>query len=128
MSRQDSQGTTGAVAAPRSRGFSMTTYYYEVVDEDSDDDLTTVSVARASDDELFEFSLPGIFNDDEPGSLALEDAILARLITDGEATERDRVEPEVSIEEGGEFDDGEDDDDFDDDDFEDDDDDDEEDE
>ena len=67
----------------------MREFFYEVVTEDTADDLTTVSVV-ADDDELFQVSIPGIFRLDEPRSVeALEEAVLARLIQDGEANDDD---------------------------------------
>jgi hypothetical protein len=85
----------------------MRSFFYEVVGEDDEDDLTTVSVCDDDTDELFQFSLHGLFKlDTSLGVNALEDAIMERLIQEGDADEDDALEPMGPIEETGEFDDG----------------------
>lgn len=95
----------------------MQTYFYEVIGEDTEDDLTTVSVVNSADDELSQFSVRGIFRlDTQLGVAALEDAILTRLIQEGDADENDELEQMGPLEESGEFDESDDDDSDDDDD------------
>lgn len=78
---------------------------YEVIAEDTQDDLTTVAVVDDDTDEQWDFSLPGLFRIDTAlGVAALEDAMLARMIAEGDATERDELVPMDTIDEAGEFD------------------------